>query len=200
MIAIGRRGAVVPATVAACAMLCACATGTVILLPSPDGHPTAVTVRQGEREVVLAQPYAAATPSLAGPFAYKASPREVEARFGAAVAAQPRPPATFTLNFELGTDALSDASKRLLDQVFAEIAKRPVPDVLVIGHTDTMGNDAFNDALGQQRADAVRDILVRLGVPPADIRAVSRGKRELAVPTGDNVDEPRNRRVVIEVR
>jgi outer membrane protein OmpA-like peptidoglycan-associated protein len=75
-----------------------------------------------------------------------------------------------------------------------------VPDVLVIGHTDTTGNDALNDVLGQQRADAVRDILVRLGVPPADIRAVSRGKRELAVPTGDNVDEPRNRRVVIEVR
>jgi len=200
MIASARRVAWLLGAAAACAMLGACATGTVVLLPSPDGHKTAVTVRQGDQEVVLAEPYAAATPSLAGPFAYKASPREVEARFGAAVAAQPRPPVSFTLNFELGTDTLSDAAKRVLDEVFAEIAKRPVPDVLVIGHTDTTGNDALNDALGQQRADAVRDILVRLGVKPADIRAVSRGRRELAVPTGDNVDEPRNRRVVIEVR
>jgi outer membrane protein OmpA-like peptidoglycan-associated protein len=200
MIASARRVAPLLGAAAACAMLGACATGTVVLLPSSDGHKTAVTVRQGDQEVVLAEPYAAATPSLAGPFAYKASPREVEARFGAAVAAQPRPPVSFTLNFELGTDTLSDAAKRVLDEVFAEIAKRPVPDVLVIGHTDTTGNDALNDALGQQRADAVRDILMRLGVKPADIRAISRGRRELAVPTGDNVDEPRNRRVVIEVR
>jgi outer membrane protein OmpA-like peptidoglycan-associated protein len=200
MTAVWRRGVRVLVAAAACALLGACATGTVVLLPSPDGHKTAVTVRQGEREVVLDQPYAAATPSLAGPFAYKASPREVEERFGAAIAAQPVPPATFTVNFELGTDALTETSKRTLDEVFAEIKRRPVTDVLVIGHTDTMGNDAFNDALGQQRADAVRDILVQRGVAPADIRAVSRGKRELAVPTGDNVDEPRNRRVVIEVR
>jgi outer membrane protein OmpA-like peptidoglycan-associated protein len=195
-----RRGARALGAAMALAMLGGCATGTVVLLPSPDGHATAVTVRQGDREVVLDTPYAAATPSPVGPFAYKASPHEVDERFGAAIAAQPLPPATFTVNFELGTDALTEASRRTLDDVFAEIAKRPVPDVLVIGHTDTMGNDAFNDALGQQRADAVRDILVQRGVKPADIRAVSRGKRELAVPTADNVDEPRNRRVVIEVR
>lgn len=200
MTAVRRRGARVLAAAATCALLGACATGTVVLLPPPDGHKTAVTVRQGDSEVVLDQPYAAATPSLAGPFAYKASPREVDERFGAAIAAQPRPPATFTLHFELGADALSDDAKRIVDGVFAEIAKRPVPDVLVIGHTDTTGSDTLNDALGQQRAEAVRDILVRLGVAPADIRAVSRGSRELAVPTGPGVDEPRNRRVVIEVR
>lgn len=200
MTAARRHGARALVAAAACALLGACATGTVVLLPSPDGHKTAVTVRQGDREVVLDEPYAAATPSLAGPFAYKASPGEVEARFGAAMAAQPRPPATFTLNFDLGANALTDDSKRILDDVFAEIEKRPVPDVLVIGHTDTMGDDAFNDALGQKRADAVRDILVQRGVARSDIRAVSRGKRELAVPTADGVDEPRNRRVVIEVR
>jgi outer membrane protein OmpA-like peptidoglycan-associated protein len=75
-----------------------------------------------------------------------------------------------------------------------------VPDVLVVGHTDAVGSDQFNDALGQQRAETVRIALMRLGVPADDIHAISRGKRALAVPTADGVAEPRNRRVVIIVR
>jgi outer membrane protein OmpA-like peptidoglycan-associated protein len=75
-----------------------------------------------------------------------------------------------------------------------------VPDVLVVGHTDLVGTDPFNDALGLQRAEVVRAALVRLGVPSGDIRTVSRGKRQPAVPTADGVAEPRNRRVEIVVR
>lgn len=182
------------------ATLAGCSTGTVVLLPESSGRPTAVTVRQGEREVVLDQPYAAANQTPLGPRAYRSSPEAVGTRFGPALAAEPAPPATFTLYFELGTETLTAESQQLVDQVLAEISRRPVPDVLVIGHTDTVGNDASNDALAQRRADAVRESLIRLGVKPDDVRALSRGKRELAVPTPDNVAEPRNRRVVIEVR
>ena len=84
--------------------------------------------------------------------------------------------------------------------LLSEIARRPVPDVLVVGHTDLVGSDPFNDALGQQRADAVRAALIRLGVAAADIQAISRGKRAPVVPTADGVAEPRNRRVEIIVR
>jgi outer membrane protein OmpA-like peptidoglycan-associated protein len=181
------------------ATLAAC-SGTVVLLPEPDGRPTAVTVRQGEKQVVLDQPYAAANQTPLGPRAYRSSPEAVEARFGPALAAQPARPATFTLYFGVGTETLTAESQGLVDEVLAEIARRPVPDVLVIGHTDTVGNDADNDALGQRRADGVRDGLIRMGVKAEDVRALSRGKRELTVPTADGVDEPRNRRVVIEVR
>jgi outer membrane protein OmpA-like peptidoglycan-associated protein len=72
--------------------------------------------------------------------------------------------------------------------------------VLVVGHTDLVGSDPFNDALGQQRAETVRAALIRLGIPAEDVRATSRGKREPAVPTPDGVPEPLNRRVVIIVR
>jgi outer membrane protein OmpA-like peptidoglycan-associated protein len=188
------------AAVALGATLAACSTGTVVLLPEDSGAPTAVNVRQGDKEVVLDRPYAAANQTALGPRAYQSSPEAVDARFGPALAAAPARPATFTLYFELGTETLTAESQRLVDQVLAEIARRPVPDVVVIGHTDAVGNDASNDALGQRRADSVRDGLIRMGVKPEDIRALSRGKRELAVPTPDNVAEPRNRRVVIEVR
>lgn len=195
-----RGRAVSAATLALVALLTACSTGTVVLLPESSGRPTAVTVRQGEKEVVLDQPYAAANQTPLGPRAYRASPEAVDARFGPALAAEPARPATFTLYFEVGTETLTAESEQIVNQALAEIARRPVPDVLVIGHTDTVGNDAANDALGQRRADTVRDGLVRLGVKAEDIRALSRGKRELAVPTAEGVDEPRNRRVVIEVR
>ncbi|MGL6109470.1 MAG: OmpA family protein, partial [Rubrivivax sp.] len=86
------------------------------------------------------------------------------------------------------------------DRVFAEIARRPVPDVLVIGHTDTVGTDAFNDVLSRQRAEVVRKALVARGIAAENIVVVGRGKREPIVPTADGVAEARNRRVEILVR
>ncbi len=72
----------------------------------------------------------------------------MEAQFGAALAAQPARASAFTLYFVLGSDELTDESKQDVDRILAEIARRPVPDVLVVGHTDAVGNDQSNDALG----------------------------------------------------
>jgi outer membrane protein OmpA-like peptidoglycan-associated protein len=178
----------------------ACSSGTVILLPESDGRPGALAVKQGDKEVVLDRPYAAADATPFGPYAYQASREEVEKRFGPALAVQPARAATFTLYFIEGKDEFTEESKLIVDKVLSEIAKRPVPDVLVVGHTDLVGSDPFNDALGQQRAETVRAALIRLGIPAEDVRATSRGKREPAVPTPDGVPEPLNRRVVIIVR
>jgi outer membrane protein OmpA-like peptidoglycan-associated protein len=184
-----------------CALVAGCAsTGTVVLLPEKDGRQTAVSVKQGDKEVVIDQPYAAAKATPLGPRPYVANAQDVQTQFGAALAAQPARAATFTLYFIEGKDEFTEESREDVDRILAEIAKRPVPDVLVVGHTDAVGSDAFNDALGQQRAEAVRAALQRLGIPPEDIHAISRGKRALAVPTADGVAEPRNRRVVILVR
>jgi len=183
------------------AVLGACASGgTVVLLPQKDGRQTAVSVRQGDKEVVLDQPYAAARTNAQGPRAYVASPQDVNAQFGPALAAQPARSARFTLYFVEGKDEFTEQSQQVVYKILTEIAQRPVPDVLVIGHTDTVGSDQANDALGQQRADIVRAALIRLGVPADDIRALSRGKRNLAVPTANGVAEPLNRRVEIIVR
>jgi outer membrane protein OmpA-like peptidoglycan-associated protein len=185
----------------ACVLAAACASqGTVVLLPEKDGRAAAVAVKQGEKEVVLSEPYAAAHATALGPRAYRSTPEDVQARFGPALAAQPSRAASFTLYFVEGRDEFTDESKQVVDRILAEIAKRPVPDVLVVGHTDAVGNDASNDALGLQRAETVRTALIKLGIPAADVRAISRGKRELAVPTPDGVAEPRNRRVEILVR
>ncbi len=184
-----------------CVVLGGCASsGTVVLLPQKDGHPTAVSVRQGDKEVVLDQPYAAAKTSQLGPRAYVASPQDVDMQFGPALAAQPARAVSFTLYFVEGKDEFTDQSKQVVYGILTEIAKRPVPDILVVGHTDTVGSDQANDVLGQQRAEIVRVALIRLGIAPGDIRALSRGKRSLAVQTPNGVSEPLNRRVEIIVR
>jgi len=183
------------------ALLGECASsGTVVLLPEKDGHPAAVAVKQGDKEVILSEPYSAANATALGPRVYRSSSQEVEARFGSALAAQPSRAANFTLYFVEGKDEFTEDSKRVVDRLLSEIARRPVPDVLVVGHTDAVGNDAFNDVLALQRAETVRAALIRLGIPAGDVRAISRGKREPAVPTPDGVAEPRNRRVEIVVR
>ncbi len=173
---------------------------TVILLPSQDGAKAAVAVRQDGKEVVLDQPYAAVRPSAQGAERYASNAQEVEAKFGPALAAMPSRPASFTLYFVEGKDEFSEQSKLQVDAVFSEIAKRAVPDVVVIGHTDTVGSDKINDALALQRAELVRRELIKRGLAPASVVAIGRGKRELLVPTADGVAEQRNRRVEILVR
>jgi outer membrane protein OmpA-like peptidoglycan-associated protein len=191
------------AAIALAALLGACASkpqGTVVLLPDAQGKDTAVTVKQAGGELLLDKPYAAAQLSSNGPQQATSSAEQVQAQFGAALAARPLPPQQFTLYFVEGKDEFTDESKHDFDGVFAEIAKRPVPDVLVIGHTDRVGTDPFNDALSKARAEVVRRALVARGIAPGNIVVVGRGKREPIVPTADGVAEARNRRVEILVR
>ena len=188
------------------ALLAALAAGcapraTVVLLPEADGRKTAVTVTQGDKTIVLDEPYAAAKQTaFGGTTAYKSDAKEVETIAGPALAAQPARRRTFTLYFVEGRDEFTDESKRDVEAVFAEIAARPLPDVVVVGHTDQTGTNQLNDALGQRRADIVKNQLVGRGVPAANIESTSRGMREPAVPPPPSGVEPRNRRVEIVVR
>jgi len=173
----------------------------VAVVPGPTGHVGAVVVRARDGERVLDQAFVAHRVKSDGSTETVAVTREsVHAIFAETVNALPGRPATFTLYFLEGKDEFTPASKAELDKVFGELRRRPAPDILVIGHTDTVGTLAFNDKLSLARADRVRDMLVGLGMDRERIQSAGRGKRELLVPTDDNVAEPRNRRVEISVR
>ena len=171
---------------------------TVVVLPAADGHVGAVVVQRGDDRQLLNQAYA--TSRSREPQVGQLSRAEVERTFGPTLRGLPPRPATFVLHFVLGTDELTDASKDELNKVLAALRERPMPDVLVIGHTDTVGGEGSNDRLSAQRAERVKGYLVGIGIPADRINTAGRGQRELLVPTGDNVDEPRNRRVEIIVR
>ena len=70
----------------------------------------------------------------------------------------------------------------------------------MIGHTDTLGNPPHNQQLSMSRAEMIRDRLVHDGINPKSISVAGRGSLDQAVKTGDQVAEPRNRRVEITVR
>lgn len=178
-------------------------TDVYVLLPGAGGTTGALVVTSDGQAHTLDRAFAAA--KLGKPGAIEASTiteSEVSTIFGATLAAQPPRPTSFTLYFPLASDELTPESERVVADVVAEIARRPVPEVVVIGHTDTTGTDEYNDRLSLQRAERVRARLLErgLGIASNDVFAVGRGKRELLVPTGDQVAEPRNRRVELVVR
>lgn len=174
---------------------------SVVVLPGPDGRTGTVVVQKGDARQVLDQPYAASRIAPDGrQSAARLSEQEVRAAFGSTLGAMPARPATFLLYFVTGKDELTAESKSDLQKVLEELKRRPSPDVLAIGHTDSVGAQDLNDRLSLQRAERVKTLLAGIGIPADRIYVAGRGKRELLVPTADNVDEPRNRRVEINVR
>ncbi len=69
--------------------------------------------------------------------------------------------------------------------------------ITTTGHADTSGTPAYNLALSERRANAVKAELVKLGFREAEIVVMFRGEAEPLVATGDGVREPQNRRVEI---
>ena len=178
----------------------ACTTERVVLLPSADGRPSAVVVRDAKGELLLDRPYAGAKRSAGSQSAYSATAQEVEEVFSAALAAQPKRASSYVLYFEPGGNLLTAESQAELVRVRQEVSQRPAAEFMVIGHTDRVGSQQLNDGLSKKRAEAIRDLLVESGVPAAKLEAVGRGERDPLVPTEDEVAEPKNRRVEISVR
>jgi outer membrane protein OmpA-like peptidoglycan-associated protein len=180
---------------------CATRDDLYVLLPGKGNNPGALTVTSGDEQRTLDQPYAAARVTRPGSVSGETSSEsEVKVTFGPALAAQPGRPVSFYLYFLADTDEFAPESKQVVTQIFAEIARRPAPEIVIIGHTDRVGPVPYNDALSLRRAERVREELLKLGIPRVRISVAGRGEREPEVPTADEVTEPRNRRVEINVR
>jgi OmpA-OmpF porin, OOP family len=180
----------------------ACAPLTrVTLLPQADGSASAVIVKSNKSEQVLSAPYQQAigqedtalkTATTTAAEVQKAHPQ--------LFAAMPAPASKYTLSFLPGGTTLTPESQEQLPKILADATQRSGADLVITGHTDATGALAANDALSLRRAKVVAQLLVGQGAVASRIEAVGRGKRELLVPTADEVDEPRNRRVEIVVR
>jgi len=184
-----------------CLMLGACSHEHVVLLPSPDGRHTGVVMRGDGGDIVLDKPYASLVRwGKAESVAYESSLENIESRFAAAMAMQPMPPSQYVLYFEFGGDTLTAESLQTLEQIKTEITQRPAPEIMIVGHTDRVGSVESNDLLSARRAGMVCDLLLKLGVPAGNMEIVGRGERDLLIPTADEVEEARNRRVEINLR
>jgi len=175
----------------------------VVLLPDPgDGTIGRAVVSNPAGAVDLAAARESTSVALNQPPAPVTvmSQAEVRRLFGDALSALPPAPQHFILFFRFESDELTEESRALLPQVLQAIKNRPVPEIAVVGHTDTMGTAGSNIELGLRRANAIRSVLIDVGVDAALIEATSHGEADLLVKTADEVPEPRNRRVDITVR
>ncbi len=109
-------------------------------------------------------------------------------------------PLSFTVYFGYKTSTITPQAVELIEQAAARALADDIYDVVVVGHTDTVGPEASNYALSEQRARVVRDALIANGVPADRIRTEARGETDPAKPTGDDVREPLNRRVEVVIR
>jgi outer membrane protein OmpA-like peptidoglycan-associated protein len=128
------------------------------------------------------------------------SDADVTRLFAGALAALPPEPKHFTLYFKFESDTLTDESNEKVPEILNAARQLSVPEVVVVGHTDTLGDAKANVALGLKRAMSVRNVLVEAGVAPVLIEVASHGEADQLIKTGNNVAEPRNRRVEISVR
>ena len=86
---------------------------------------------------------------------------------------------------------MSVDGREKLDQLAKgiELHAGQVQSVRVVGYTDRLGSDSYNDALSQKRADTVKDYLASRGVDRNLIQAEGRGKRN---PVADCTNAERN--------
>lgn len=184
---------------ALCLCLFGCAKTTVVLLPEENGDVGQALV----------------TPSGAAPHTLAEANQKIEvgsgvalgrmdeaalrAKFGASLAAFPPPPASFLIHFAHDSASPLPEARGLIPRIAADYAERTVPQVLVIGHTDSTGENDFNNRLSLKRARAVRRLLEKAGIAAKDVTVKAFGAQEPLVPTRPGVAEPRNRRVEVYI-
>jgi outer membrane protein OmpA-like peptidoglycan-associated protein len=175
----------------------------IMLLPDPDSGTTGrAVVSNGPGSVDLDETRQFTLVGLNQPPTRVTVMNEPDVKrlFGDVLAALPPAPTHFTLFFRFESDELTDESRALVPDVLQAMKNRPVPEISVVGHTDTTGTPASNFELGMKRGIMVRNLLVDAGLDPSAVEVTSHGEAVLLVATPDEIYEARNRRVEITIR
>jgi outer membrane protein OmpA-like peptidoglycan-associated protein len=184
-------------------LLAACGKNrnVVLLLPDPDGHVGSVVVSNAQGSQTLTQAGTATriAPKAAPGVPEALSAEEQEQLFGPALRAMPSKPVRYILYFLSDGVQLTPESKALLPEVLSTTRERQSRDIAVVGHASKAGDEAFNIDLSRRRAEAVRKILVKAGLPTEAFEVTSHGSANPLV-ISNNPHEPKNRRVEITIR
>ena len=97
--------------------------------------------------------------------------------------------------FEFDDSSLTEEGRQLVEQHAQFLASNPAQTVTLEGHADERGTREYNIALGQQRAESVRRMMLLYGVSPSQLSVVSYGEEKPAVFGHDERSWALNRRV-----
>lgn len=107
---------------------------------------------------------------------------------------------SFIVFFDFDKSDLTPAAQDTIRKAANAYRTKGGAQIKASGHTDRAGTEAYNMALSLRRANAVKAMLVREGVPETDISVVALGESQPMVATADGVREAQNRRVEIVLR
>jgi OOP family OmpA-OmpF porin len=104
------------------------------------------------------------------------------------------------IRFDSGRATIDPDSAGLLDRLIETALRCPTASVEIAGHTDTDGDDGFNQALSEKRAQAVADYLVRAGLPADRFKAMGYGSLQPVASNDTDEGKAQNRRIEFLVR
>ncbi len=107
-------------------------------------------------------------------------------------------PGPYVVFFDFDSDVLTPDAISVLDEVVSDYGSATPSAVMIAGHTDRAGSNAYNQALSQRRSQAVVNYLTGNGVAAGAMSIDWFGEERPMVPTADGVPEQANRRVEIE--
>jgi len=104
------------------------------------------------------------------------------------------------IRFESGRAVIDPDSAGLLDRLIETALRCPTATIEIAGHTDTDGDDGFNQALSEKRAQAVADYLVKAGLPADRFKAMGYGSLQPVASNDTDEGKAQNRRIEFVVR
>jgi OmpA-OmpF porin, OOP family len=105
-----------------------------------------------------------------------------------------------TIRFESRRAVIDPDSAGLLDRLIETALRCPAANIEIAGHTDGDGEDAFNQALSEKRAQAVTDYLVKAGLPADRFTATGYGSTQPIASNDTDEGKAQNRRIEFVVR
>lgn len=108
---------------------------------------------------------------------------------------------TWILRFDFGGAELSAAHRALLAEVASELTRNPALGALVVGHSDSSGQEPINLEISRRRAEAVASHLaLRWRIDQSRIRTQGKGSSRPVAPNDTHEGQRRNRRVVVVLK
>jgi OOP family OmpA-OmpF porin len=142
---------------------------------------------------------AVAAPAVAAPPpAPRAAPAPAPAPAAQAPAASKVTYAADTF-FDFDKSVLKPAGKAKLDDLVGKVKGINLEVIIAVGHTDSVGNDAYNQKLSVRRAEAVKAYLVTKGIEKNRIYTEGKGEKQPVADNKTKEGRAKNRRVEIEV-
>lgn len=103
------------------------------------------------------------------------------------------------LLYDFDSDAVKPTAAENLRNLAASLQKYPNTDLLIVGHTDSVGSDSYNQSLSERRARAAANYLASQGVNPNRLKAVGRGESEPIAGNDSDAGRQQNRRVEVAI-